>query len=234
MWTGVLAVVVGMLSVLPSVTSAGPTQGAASSPHRITPTEAEELIARYRATITPEALRGHFIYRSAFDALLAQPEAAGIRIYFGRYEDGAETFVLYAINAQGRDLTQVPANTVHPIPPFSAISESETLTRQLALKGAVAMHSHLVSQEQAQESIARFQESATPGTVLSYTLERSAFDELLAQPDAHGIRVHYAMDADGARTLVLYGTDSLYRDLKQMPMGRARSEPPLAGARTRP
>ncbi|WP_224366960.1 hypothetical protein [Hyalangium versicolor] len=82
-----------------------------------------------------------------------------------------------------------------------------------------------MSQEHARESIARFQESSASGTVLSYAFERSAFDELLAQPDAHGIRVHYALEAGGARTLVLYGTDSLYRDLKRMPMGRARSKP---------
>lgn len=41
-----------------------------------------------------------------------EPAAAGIRIYNGKYADGAETFVLYATDAQDRDLTDLPMGRV--------------------------------------------------------------------------------------------------------------------------
>jgi hypothetical protein len=61
--------------------------------------------------------------RSAFDALLAQPGAAGIRIYYGKYVDGRDTLVLYAYDEDGSDLSSMPMNRLNPCP--SCCSDTE-------------------------------------------------------------------------------------------------------------
>lgn len=114
---GLAAVLVGVLGGLPWVTSAAPKQEPPVSSHLVSREHAEELIARFRATATPGAVRAHAFDRSAFDALLAQPRAAGIRIHYGLYADGTDTVVLYAMDKNGRDLTEMPANNSRVCPP---------------------------------------------------------------------------------------------------------------------
>lgn len=115
---GLVAAVVGVLSGLAWEASAAPKQETPASPHLISREHAQELIARFRATAVPGAVRAHSFARSAFDALLAQPGAAGIRLYYGKYSDGRVTFVLYAIDQTGQDLTQLAANRNMDCPPF--------------------------------------------------------------------------------------------------------------------
>jgi hypothetical protein len=60
-------------------------------------------------------VRSQHFDRSAFDALLAQPGAAGIRVHYAAYADGAPTLVLYATDKTGRQLP-IAANFTHPCP----------------------------------------------------------------------------------------------------------------------
>ena len=89
-----------------------------------------------------------------------------------------------------------------------------------------AVSRHLVSREHAQDSIARFRASAAPGAAHAQSMERSAFEALLAQPGATGIRIYHGKYADGRDTLVLYAYDKDGRDLVGMPMNNLRDWPP--------
>lgn len=91
---------------------------------------------------------------------------------------------------------------------------------------ALSLRSHIVSQEHAQEIIARFRTSAAPGAVRAQSLDRSGVDALLAQPGAAGIRIHHARSADGGDTFVLYATDKDGRDLTQAAVNRTMNCPP--------
>jgi hypothetical protein len=225
---GLVAVLVGILSGLPGVASAAPKQEPPVSSHLISREHAEELIARFRATVAPGAVRAQSFHRSAFDALLAQPGAVGIRIYYGKYADGADTVVLYATDKKGLDLTRVPVNASSPCPPCSD-SEAEADALQMgatASKQKPPASSHLVSRGHAEELIARFRATAAPGAARAQSFDRSAFDALLAQPGATGIRIHHGKHADGTDTVVLYATDKNGWDLTRMPMQNGLPCPP--------
>ncbi|WP_147332838.1 hypothetical protein [Archangium gephyra] len=202
------------------------------SPHLVSREHAQGLITRFReTTAAPGAVYAQSLARSAFDALLAQPGAAGIRIYYGKYADGRPTVVLYAYDKDGRDLPLLSANRTSNCPPFCPGTEvpEETLwgTPATAAQGPAAVSPHLVSREHAQELIARFRATAEPGAVRAQSLARSAFDALLAQPGAVGIRIYYGRYADGRETVVLYAYDKDGRDFTLMPMNESIRCPPV-------
>jgi hypothetical protein len=72
--------------------------------HRISRDEAAGLIRAHRAKAAPGAHQATAFNRSAFEHLLAQPGATGIRIYHARHADGSPTFVMVAVDASGQDL----------------------------------------------------------------------------------------------------------------------------------
>lgn len=84
--------------------------------HQITQDEAVAIVARGRQ---PKAWGFH---REILDAMLAQPDAAGIRIYMGRSKDGTATPVVVAFDGSGRDLLGVIAEEAAPCPPFCDVS----------------------------------------------------------------------------------------------------------------
>ena len=77
--------------------------------HRISRDEAAGLIKAHRAQATPGAHQATAFNRSAFEHLLAQPGAAGIRIYHARHADGSPTMVMVAVDANGQDLATADA-----------------------------------------------------------------------------------------------------------------------------
>lgn len=77
--------------------------------HRISRDEAASLIEAFQTVASPGSLMAMAFNRSAFEQLLAQPDAAGIRIYQARHDDGAPTFVMVAVDAAGEDLASSEA-----------------------------------------------------------------------------------------------------------------------------
>lgn len=76
--------------------------------HSIPKKEAVSLVKNFRAKAEAGAHHASAFNRSAFELLLAQPGAEGIRIYRAHHEDGSPTMVLVAVDAKGEDL-QGPA-----------------------------------------------------------------------------------------------------------------------------
>ena len=72
--------------------------------HRIPRAEAASLIQAFQAKAEAGAHRASAFNRGAFEQLLAQPNAAGIRIYRAQHKDGSPTMVMVAVDAKGEDL----------------------------------------------------------------------------------------------------------------------------------
>ncbi len=77
--------------------------------HRISRDEAAGLIKAHQAQAAPGAHQATAFNRSAFEHLLAQPGAAGIRIYHARHADGSPTMVMVAVDGSGQDLATADA-----------------------------------------------------------------------------------------------------------------------------
>lgn len=74
--------------------------------HRITREEAASLVKGFQSTAKPGEHRASAFNRSAFEQLLAQPGAAGIRIYRASEKDGSPTVVMVAVDEKGNDLAE--------------------------------------------------------------------------------------------------------------------------------
>ena len=72
--------------------------------HRITLAAAAALTKGHRAAAA-NGVKAHYFSRDAFDAILAQPGCAGIRIYHGRAADGAGHLVMTGVDGSGADMT---------------------------------------------------------------------------------------------------------------------------------
>lgn len=79
--------------------------------HRITREEAASLVRNFHAKAEAGAHRASAFNRGAFEQLLAQPGAAGIRIYRAHHHDGSPTMVMVAVDVEGKDM--VSAQSVY-------------------------------------------------------------------------------------------------------------------------
>ncbi|HJW73307.1 MAG TPA: hypothetical protein VJ486_10800 [Geothrix sp.] len=77
--------------------------------HRVSRDEAANLIQAFQVQASAGSLLATAFNRSAFDQLLGQPDAAGIRIYHAQHPDGSPTMVMVAVDATGEDLPGVDA-----------------------------------------------------------------------------------------------------------------------------
>lgn len=99
--------------------------------HRISREEAARLVLNFQARTDAGDHYASAFNRSAFDQLLAQPGAAGIRIYRAQHADGSPTLVMAAVDTGGTDLDgpeAVFAQNTHDCPPYCAGS---TLSKPL-------------------------------------------------------------------------------------------------------
>ncbi len=85
--------------------------------HRIALADAVELTRAHRARNTGEP-KAHFFHREAFDTLLAQKGAAGIRIYRGNGKGGSHHLVMVAVDESGEDMAATTMQQCFPCPPF--------------------------------------------------------------------------------------------------------------------
>ncbi|WP_306589662.1 hypothetical protein [Geothrix sp. 21YS21S-4] len=91
--------------------------------HRITREEASELVKAFQSKAKTDEHRASAFNRSAFEQLLAQPNAAGIRIYRAAHKDGSPTMVMVAVDQAGQDLVGGEAIFIQngtDCPPFCA------------------------------------------------------------------------------------------------------------------
>lgn len=73
------------------------------SNHMISIADAARMIAAFRSR-SPGAIRGWLFDRRAVDALLAQPNCAGLRVYRAIKDDGTENVILVGTDELGTDL----------------------------------------------------------------------------------------------------------------------------------
>lgn len=87
--------------------------------HRIPLEAAAALTKRYRAAADPGAQRASMFPREVFEALLAQPGCAGIRMYNGQTEGGSRETVLVGVDSDGNDMTSAQLfDASIPCPPY--------------------------------------------------------------------------------------------------------------------
>ena len=91
--------------------------------HRITREEAATLVQAFQSGAEAGDHLASAFNRSAFEQLLVQPGAAGIRIYRGQHADGSPTMVMVAVDAAGTDLdepTCIFVQNTQDCPPYCA------------------------------------------------------------------------------------------------------------------
>ena len=71
------------------------------------------------------------------------------------------------------------------------------------------------------EAVAMTARARAKGTlpIHAWRFNRDIFDSILAQPGASGIRIYFAIDANGQPTLVLVGSDGAEKDMVQGEIG---------------
>jgi len=196
--------------------------------HRISLEQGVELVERYQER-HPGAIQAALFDRVIFDDILAQPESAGLRMYNAEKTNGETTLVVVGVDARNHDLLQEKFLGDHgwPCPPAcspagslgsSSLADGEgaashvesSRPRRLEINGE--KRDHRISLEQGFALIERHRKQH-PGSIQSFTFDRSIFADILAQPGCVGVRMYYAQEADGAPTLVLAGINAQGKDL---------------------
>lgn len=84
-----------------------PTQLTGHEDHHITLHDAARLTRNYRTSVQDEksATLGEFFSRDALVAALDQKNCIGLRIYYGKRDDGMPVLVFVGVDAAGNDMT---------------------------------------------------------------------------------------------------------------------------------
>lgn len=93
--------------------------------HKIPLAAAAAMTRRYREGAGKAVVRAGMFPRSAFEAILKQAGSHGIRIYYGRAEDGRMDLVMVGVDADGNDIYEGELmEDGFPCPPFCDSSAS--------------------------------------------------------------------------------------------------------------
>jgi len=99
-----------------------PKRGWPEGDHKVTITEARDLVDRRRRVAEQSA--GAF-KREAFERILCQTGCAGIRIYYGMHPDGQPALVLVGVDESGEEMLDgALAEKNSPCPPFCTFGPS--------------------------------------------------------------------------------------------------------------
>src|SRR5690606_37125443 len=71
----------------------------------VTLEEASDWTANFRATVQPGEIIGHFFGKDVLQRILSQDGCMGIRIYYGKEENGTNNLVLVGADASENDMT---------------------------------------------------------------------------------------------------------------------------------
>lgn len=72
----------------------------------VTLQEASEWTANFRASVSPGATIGHFFGKDVLQRILQQEGCMGIRIYYGKEDDGKNNLVLVGADASENDMEE--------------------------------------------------------------------------------------------------------------------------------
>ncbi len=85
----------------------------------ITLSTAVKLTKNFQATAAPSTEISEYFGKTIFQFILSQDGCIGVRIYYGKKDDGNPALVLVGVNASGQDMT---AGTIgelgFPCPPY--------------------------------------------------------------------------------------------------------------------
>jgi hypothetical protein len=93
--------------------------------HTITLQEASDLTARFRLSVGALGLKGGYFSKSAIQAVLNQPDAVGIRFYYGISLTFSPVLVMVGVKANGDDLINgIVLDKALMCPPACSVSNS--------------------------------------------------------------------------------------------------------------
>lgn len=72
-----------------------------------------------------------------------------------------------------------------------------------------------ISLQEASEMTARYRATIQPGDTIAVAGSKTIFEQILAQPGCEGLRMYFAIDDNGAKTLVAVGVDNQENDMTQ-------------------
>ena len=73
--------------------------------HLITLTEAASITKAFRITTKSDEVLAHYFGSDALEKALAQPGCVGLRIYYGKHQDGSPALVIVGVDKKGNDIT---------------------------------------------------------------------------------------------------------------------------------
>jgi hypothetical protein len=74
--------------------------------HAISLDKAQLLVKNFRAVAATGAVWGEYFGKDALSSLLSQTGCTGVRIYYGRSDEGKPVLVLVGVDETGRDMTE--------------------------------------------------------------------------------------------------------------------------------
>lgn len=165
--------------------------------HAITTAEALTFIKQYREHYGPEAAPGVFFDKHAVQALLDQPEAVGLRYYYGTDMFDQTQLVLVGTKANRNDLLEGEPLKISMMNP--SLNERGLYHR--------AEVNHEISLQEASQLTARFQENLQPGQPKGGFFGKQALQRLLDHPDCVGLRCFFGANKEGVRVMVMLCVD---------------------------
>lgn len=70
-----------------------------------------------------------------------------------------------------------------------------------------------ISLQEASEMTANYRATIQPGETIAVAGSKAIFEQILAQPGCEGLRMYFAIESDGTKTLVVTGIDSVENDM---------------------
>ncbi|WP_139924031.1 hypothetical protein [Hymenobacter sp. DG01] len=161
--------------------------------------QARTLIQEFQLA-NPSAVQSHFIGREKLEALLAQDNCKGIRLYFGL--DDAEHLNLLAVgtNSLLNDMLRGPvAVSTHPNLPFSEATVAHFTGKE----------GRFINKPLAANWTASYRRSVAGRDAFFAILFPVHFlQQFFSQADCQGISFHYALDSQARMTLIPMGVTS--------------------------
>ncbi len=167
--------------------------------HLITRSQYDQFIDNYHIHYTDERDRV-FFGRAQLSSLIADPEVAGLRYYYGNREKSVSNLLLVAVNDAGNDMV--------------AMQDTSRLLLSLAnppcdISGNVVADtsSHETTVAAAADLTARFRANRRRREPKGGFFRRKAIEAILAQSDCVGIWCFFGANEEGYRVICLAGCD---------------------------
>ncbi len=188
--------------------------------HSITKAEALAFLRNFKKHFGDESETGCFFDAQVVQAILDQPEAVGMRYYYGVDDLNQTQLILVGADTRRRDLLNgEPVKKAVIDPPLT----------EKGIYDAAAVE-HRISTDEAAEMTARYRENLLPGQPKGGFFGKKAIQRLLVQPDCIGLRFFYGAANDGARVIVILCVDKNGEEMFDGPLAELSIVcPPICG-----